>query len=202
MFTQLPAVRDKTHGGLGIGLTLAKRLVELHEGNIEARSDGPGLGSQFVVTLPVSEEHDMQDAQSGGTPSIEAGGCRVLVAEDDRDAAEMMEVMLQYKGHDVRIASDGVQAVALAEAFEPQIAFLDIGMPRMDGYEAARRIRAAMGSRIMLVALTGWGQDEDKRRSREAGFDHHLTKPPEPDMLDRLIAMCLTRERPDADART
>ena len=200
MFTQLPAVRDKTHGGLGIGLTLAKRLVELHHGTIEARSDGPGRGSQFIVALPVSEEHVTADVEPAGSPAVAAGGCRVLVAEDDRDAAEMMEVMLQYKGHDVRIASDGEQAVAIAKEFNPQIAFLDIGMPRMDGYEAARRIRIAMGSRVMLVALTGWGQDEDKRRSREAGFDHHLTKPPEPDMLDHLIASCVTRERPDRTA--
>jgi len=124
----------------------------------------------------------------------------VLVAEDDGDAAEMMEVMLQYKGHDVRIAGDGVQALELAQSFLPQIAFLDIGMPRMDGYEAARSIRAALGSRVMLVALTGWGQDEDKRRSLEAGFDHHLTKPPDPDVLDQLIAQSVSRLRPDARA--
>ena len=196
MFTQLPAERDKTHGGLGIGLTLAKRLIELHHGTIEARSDGPGRGSQFIVKLPVSEEHAVADSTTTAAATLAPRGCRVLVAEDDRDAAEMMEAMLHHKGHDVRIAFDGEQAVAIAEAFEPQIAFLDIGMPRMDGYEAARRIRGALGSRVMLVALTGWGQDEDKRRSREAGFDHHLTKPPEPEMLDQLIAMCVRRERP------
>ena len=200
MFTQLPAVRDRTHGGLGIGLTLAKRLVELHGGSIEARSDGPGLGSQFVVQLPVAEERGAQNVAPTEAPASTAGACRVLVAEDDRDAAEMMEVMLRYKGHDVRLASDGVQAVEIADAFKPHIAFIDIGMPRMDGYEAARRIRAALGSGILLVALTGWGQDEDKRRSREAGFDHHLTKPPEPDMLDRLIALHAPHERPDARA--
>ena len=197
MFTQLHD-RDRTHGGLGIGLTLAKRLVELHEGTIEARSDGPGLGSQFIVTLPLSDVRDIEAVETTATAPASPGGCRVLVAEDDHDAAEMMEVMLQYKGHDVRIAHDGVQAVAIAEAFAPRIAFLDIGMPRMDGYDAARRIRAALGSRIVLVALTGWGQDEDKRRSREAGFDHHLTKPPEPDMLDHLIAMCMAQDRPSA----
>ena len=101
----------------------------------------------------------------------------------------MMRVMLSFKGHDVRVATDGVQAVALAEQFDPHIGFLDIGMPRMDGYEAARRF-APPWPRVVLVALTGWGQDEDKRRSREAGFDHHLTKPPEPEVLARLIAEC------------
>ena len=117
-------------------------------------------------------------------------GCRVLVAEDNPDAAEMMRVMLRLKGHDVRIARDGVIAVDIARAFVPHVAFLDIGMPRMDGYEAARQIRLLQGKTVLLVALTGWGQDEDRERSLEAGFDHHLTKPPEPDVLDDLIAEC------------
>ena len=120
--------------------------------------------------------------------------CRVLVAEDSPDAAEMMSLMLGMKGHDVRVAADGEEAVAIGVAFEPQIAFVDIGMPRMDGFEVARRLRERLGRRVRLVALTGWGQDEDRRRSREAGFDHHLTKPPEPEVLDKLIAEC-TLER-------
>jgi len=106
----------------------------------------------------------------------------------------MMSLMLGMKGHDVRVAADGEEAVAIGLAFEPQIAFVDIGMPRMDGFEVARRLRERLGRRVRLVALTGWGQDEDRRRSREAGFDHHLTKPPEPDVLDQLIAEC-TPER-------
>jgi CheY-like chemotaxis protein len=101
--------------------------------------------------------------------------------------------MLEFKGHDVRVATDGLRAVEIAAAFKPQIAFLDIGMPRMDGYEAARRIRALLGRDVTLVALTGWGQDEDKRRSRDVGFDQHLTKPPEPDVLERLIYQCAER---------
>jgi PAS domain S-box-containing protein len=189
MFTQLQPHRDRTHGGLGIGLTLARRLVELHGGTIAARSEGPGRGSTFTVTLPATMRAAHADRVR--TPSGEiAGQCRVLLAEDNADAAEMMRVMLTFGGHDVCVARDGVEAVAIAETFDPQIAFLDIGMPRMDGYEAARRIRARLGSRIMLVALTGWGQDEDKRLSREAGFDHHLTKPPEPDVVEELIARC------------
>jgi CheY-like chemotaxis protein/anti-sigma regulatory factor (Ser/Thr protein kinase) len=194
MFTQLQAHRDRTHGGLGIGLTLARRMVELHGGTIEAQSEGAGRGCTFVVRLPVASPNAAARTSPHQT-GTSARGCRILVAEDNADAADMMRLMLEVKGHDVRVAADGVQAVALAQTFRPQIAFLDIGMPRMDGYAAARRIRELMRDRVLLVALTGWGQDEDKRRSREAGFDHHLTKPPEPDLLDRLIEEC-GRSRP------
>jgi PAS domain S-box-containing protein len=193
LFTQLQAHRDRTHGGLGIGLTLAKRLVEMHGGTIEASSEGPGLGSAFVVRLPLAATPEAVGAPGSRAAARVDAKCRVLIAEDNPDAAEMMQVMLAVKGHDVRVAADGVQAVALADAFDPHIVFLDIGMPRMDGYEAARHIRNQLGSHVILVALTGWGQDEDKRRSREAGFDHHLTKPPEPEILDRLIAACAER---------
>jgi PAS domain S-box-containing protein len=191
MFTQVQAHRDRTQGGLGIGLTLAKRLVELHGGSIEATSPGPGLGSRFVVRLPLSVETRVEEAPAIGADAVAAGTARVLVAEDNPDAAEMMRVMLGLKGHDVRVAADGVQAVAVAQRFHPHIAFIDIGMPRMDGYEVADRLRRMLGSSVVLVALTGWGQDEDKRRSRDAGFDHHLTKPPEPDVLEQLIAGCI-----------
>ena len=190
MFMQVQEFRDRTQGGLGIGLTLAKRLVELHGGTIQAHSDGPGQGSTFTVQIPIAAGVHPRQAETSGCVEESGGECRVLVAEDNPDFAEMLRVMLTFKGHDVRVATHGVQAVALAEQFDPHIAFLDIGMPGMDGYEAARRIRERLGRRIVLVALTGWGQDEDKRRSRDAGFDHHLTKPPEPEILDRLIADC------------
>ncbi len=188
MFTQLQEHRDRTHGGLGIGLTLARRLVELHAGTIEASSEGPGRGSRFTVRLPCAQTvgASIESAHHEAAPSAP---CRVLVADDNPDAAEMMRLMLGLTGHDVRLAEDGVKAVEVARSFEPDIAFLDIGMPRVDGYEAARRIRK-LGRPIMLVALTGWGQDEDKQRSREAGFDHHLTKPPDRDVLERLIGEC------------
>jgi CheY-like chemotaxis protein len=191
MFTQLQAHRDRTYGGLGIGLTLARRLVELHGGRIEAKSEGSGHGSRFSVELPVLEAE-----MPGISPVREVGGppipCRVLVADDNQDAAEMLRLMLGLKGHDVRVATDGLHAIEIAKGFEPDVAFLDIGMPGIDGYETARRIRA-LGRRILLVALTGWGQDEDKQRSREAGFDHHITKPPEREMLERLITECAAR---------
>ena len=122
---------------------------------------------------------------------------RVLIAEDNADAAEMLRLMLAFKGHEVKVAVDGLQAVEMAETFKPHIAFIDIGMPRMDGHDAARRIRDRLGRHVMLVALTGWGHDEDKRRSIESGFDHHLTKPPEPEVLDRLIAERLAQFRND-----
>jgi CheY-like chemotaxis protein len=191
MFTQLQGHRDRTMGGLGIGLALVRRLVQLHGGSIEAESRGPGLGSCFTVRLPLMRRDDRVDTRR--EPKLDAvpvPACRVLIADDNADTAEMMRMMLDYKGHEVRVAGDGVEAVGLADTFAPKIAFLDIGMPRMDGYEAARRIRTRLGRRIVLVALTGWGQDDDKRRSHEAGFDHHLTKPPEPEVLDRLIASC------------
>jgi PAS domain S-box-containing protein len=193
MFTQLQAHRDRTYGGLGIGLTLSRRLVQLHGGTITAFSDGPGHGSRFTVRLPLAGVA-AQAEREGADRAARAARCRVLVAEDSPDAAEMLSLMLGMKGHDVRVAADGEEAVAIGVAFEPQIAFVDIGMPRMDGFEVARRLRGRLGSRVRLVALTGWGQDEDRRRSREAGFDHHLTKPPEPDVLDQLIAEC-TPER-------
>jgi CheY-like chemotaxis protein len=123
----------------------------------------------------------------------------VLVAEDNADAAEMMRVV-PVNGHDVRVAADGAEAVAVAKTFRPHIAFIDIGMPRLDGYEVADRLRRMDGPPIVLVALTGWGQDEDKRRSRDAGFDHHLTKPPEPDVVQRLIAACADSPASDGPA--
>ncbi|MBA2605005.1 MAG: response regulator [Acidobacteria bacterium] len=194
MFTQLQRFRDRTQGGLGIGLTLAKRLTELHRGSITARSKGEGRGSIFTVTLPALEmAHG--PVEGSGTPRQAApASCRILIADDSPDTLEMMRLMLSLQGHRVSTAADGLAAVAEAEAFRPELAFLDIGMPRMDGYEAARRIRDLLGSAVVLVALTGWGQDEDRQRSREAGFNHHLTKPPDPDALDELIAACMCKD--------
>jgi len=193
MFTQLHAQGDRTTSGLGVGLSLARRLVDLHGGTIDAHSEGPGRGSEFVIRLPLAAVAVTNEMSHLHPRPLPAGACRVLIAEDNSDAAEMMRVMLCFGGHDVKVASDGVQAVAIAEALRPDVAFIDIGMPRMDGYEAARRIRRALGDRVMLVALTGWGQEDDKARAREAGFDHHLTKPAEPEMMERMITDCAAR---------
>jgi PAS domain S-box-containing protein len=190
MFTQLDHSLDRARGGLGIGLALARRLIEMHGGTIEARSEGTGRGSAFTIRLPVvaqgptEEKGRDRERHAQGTAATR----RILIAEDDQDAAEMLRMMLAYTGHEVRVAADGIQAAALAEEFHPHVALLDIGMPRMDGYETARSLRQAHGNGIVLIALTGWGQDEDKARALKAGFDHHLTKPADPDVLQRLIA--------------
>jgi PAS domain S-box-containing protein len=186
MFMQLDRSSDRAQSGLGIGLALAKRLIELHDGSIEVRSPGRGRGTTFIVRLPATTPRIEQPVPEG--PQKAAASCRVLIAEDIPDAAEMLRLMVESMGHEVRVAADGVQAVSIAREFVPRIALLDIGMPRMDGYEAARQIRAAMGTDVVLVALTGWGQDDDHRRAREAGFDRHLTKPADPRVLEALIA--------------
>jgi signal transduction histidine kinase len=195
MFVQIDPGSSRARSGLGIGLALTKRLVELHEGSIEARSGGAGAGTTFVVRLPLVAAPEESEPREE-FPRVAAGRCRVLVAEDIPDAAEMMRLMIECMGHDVRVAADGVEAVALAKQFNPQIALLDVGMPRMDGYEAARRIRAALGDEILLVALTGWGQEDDQRQAFAAGFDRHLTKPAEPDVLEDLIASAVHSAKP------
>ena len=188
MFTQLQEHRAWTQGGLGIGLTLARRLIDLHGGSIEAASEGPDRGTRVTVRLPLAEA-GAAVAAAPVAAAVPVRPCRILVADDNVDAAEMLRLMLGLQGHDVRVARDGVQAVQLAETFKPNVAFLDLGMPRMDGCDAARRIRS-LGHPVLLVALTGWGRDEDKELARQAGFDHHLTKPPDREALERLIVSC------------
>jgi PAS domain S-box-containing protein len=191
MFTQVDRSLERSQGGLGIGLSLVKRLVEMHGGTVEAHSDGPGKGCKFVVRLPVvlSLVQESQRVTGDGDQAGRLGGRRILVVDDNRDAAESLAMMLHMMGNEVRTAHDGLEAVAAAEAFRPDVVLLDLGMPKLNGYAAARRIRQQPWGRDMaLVALTGWGQDDDRRKSKEAGFDHHLVKPVEASALERLLA--------------
>jgi PAS domain S-box-containing protein len=190
MFVQADRRLKGAQGGMGIGLSLVKGLVELHGGAVEARSDGPGKGSEFVVALPLlaAPPPDEAPGEAAGRPA-RAAPRRVLVVDDHVDAAESLAMLLRVQGHEVRVAHDGPAALRLAEADPPEIAFLDIGMPGMTGHELARRFREREGLRgVTLVAMTGWGQAEDRRRTSEAGFDHHLVKPADLDALQALLA--------------
>jgi len=188
MFTQVDRSIERSEGGLGIGLWLVRRLVELHGGTVEARSDGPGKGSAFVVALPPATG---PAPATTAQPSASAprAGRRILVVDDNRDSATSLALMLQLMGNETRTAHDGAEGIEAAAAFRPDVMLLDLGMPRLNGYDAARKIREQpWGRNLVLVALTGWGQDSDRARSREAGFDHHLVKPVEPATLERLLA--------------
>jgi signal transduction histidine kinase/ActR/RegA family two-component response regulator len=183
MFTQLAGPGS---GGLGIGLALVRGIAELHGGRAEARSDGPGRGSEFRITLPLAPAaHHAAPAPAGDEAAAVRGqACRVLIVDDNVDAVEMMAALLEMHGHEVRVAHDAESALAAARDFSPEAAVLDIGLPGTDGYELARRFRQDERTRhVRLVALTGWGQDGDRARARDAGFDAHLTKPAEPELI-------------------
>jgi CheY-like chemotaxis protein len=188
MFSQVKSTQDRSEGGLGIGLALAKGVVKLHGGTIEARSAGIGRGSEFIVRIP---RRSVAQASRGNATSASAGtgiGRQILIADDNRDAADSLAMLLRMEGHTVTVVHDGRQALASIEAAPPDVALLDIGMPEMDGYEVARRVRIQMRGRpIMLVAVTGWGQAGDKSRALAAGFDMHFTKPIEPQRLMELL---------------
>jgi PAS domain S-box-containing protein len=192
MFSQVESALERSQGGLGIGLSLVEGLVELHGGAVEARSGGPGKGSEFTVRLPIVglPEQAPQESSAAGEKSRGGPKCRILVVDDLRDAANSLAMMLRMMGHETRTAYDGLEAVQTAAIFQPHVVLLDIGLPKLNGYEAARTIRnESWGGNVALVALTGWGQEEDKRRSLEAGFDHHLTKPVDPAALEKLLAL-------------
>ena len=180
--------RGSRSSGLGIGLALARRLAELHGGSLEAASEGPGRGAQFTVTLPLAPAAAKETPPETSDPAPLASR-RILVVDDNRDAADSLGMLLRSFGAEVKVARDGRSALEAFDAWRPQAVLLDIGMPEMDGYEVARAIRARENaSRVPLVALTGWGQEEDRRRAREAGFDHHLVKPVELGALRSLLA--------------
>ncbi len=185
-FVQAPQQRDRPRGGLGLGLALVHRIVQLHGGTVEARSDGPGRGSEFVVRLPAVSPPDPGPA--GGAPARRAPGRRILIVEDNADARESLRLLLELGGHDVVEAEDGVRGLDLAVGVRPDLALVDVGLPGLDGYELARKLRAtAEGRDLRLVALTGYGQPEDRRRALAAGFDAHLVKPVDPDRLAELL---------------
>jgi PAS domain S-box-containing protein len=192
LFVQGDQSLAHTSGGLGIGLTLVHRLVTLHHGRVQAHSDGPGRGSLFTIALPLSET----SAASAPVVAVPARGpaAAVLLIEDNADARQSLRTLLEREGHRVDEAADGASGLARAEATEPDIVLIDIGLPSMDGYEVARRIRARRGATPILVAITGYGQADDRRRALEAGFDAHLTKPVFPDHLSQVLAT-LARDR-------
>ena len=191
MFAQADRSLERSDGGLGVGLTLVRRLVELHGGTVEARSEGRNLGAEFIVRLPVQRKVAARArSESPDTHSKSATtSLRVLVVDDNVDSATTMAALLSMCGHEVRTAHDGVRALAEVKRFKPDVAILDIGMPRMNGYAVARRIREAFNTaQPLLIAVTGWGQDEDRDRSKAAGFDHHLVKPVDPAALSALVS--------------
>jgi CheY-like chemotaxis protein len=189
MFTQAEQSRARAQGGLGIGLTLVKRLVELHGGTVTAHSEGPGAGSAFVIRLPISDEAQLTEAGTrGGAVLSAASSLRILIVDDNRDAADGLAILLHNYGSETRTAYDGLEALQVAEEFRPDVVLLDIGMPKADGREVARRLRREpWGARTCVIAVTGWSNETDRARSKEAGFDHHLVKPLDTAELTRLL---------------
>jgi two-component system, chemotaxis family, CheB/CheR fusion protein len=199
MFAQIDDARRRSRGGLGIGLTLVRDLVQMHGGSVSAHSPGPGLGSEFIVRLPLAEGLAVVPVQPRVRPSM-LQPLRVLVVDDNHDAADSLGMLLKFLGAEIRLAYDGNAALDALESFDPDLVLLDIGMPGMDGYEVAKRIRRHPGfAHLKLIALTGWGQEEDRRRTAAAGFDHHLIKPTGIEALRGLLA---TIEARDASRRT
>jgi CheY-like chemotaxis protein len=200
-FNQADRSLDRSRGGLGLGLALVKGLVDLHGGDVRAASAGLGQGSELVLRLPLEPPAGAPEpgpAAKAPLPSNASsnGGRRILVIEDNADAAESMQLLLELAGHRVATAPDGPSGLAAVQRFRPEVVLCDIGLPGgMDGYAVARRLRGEGGAPLALIALTGYGQEEDQRRSREAGFDLHLTKPVDPERLKRLLT-----ELPPPDA--
>ena len=190
MFVQLDTSLERSVSGLGIGLTLAKNLVELHGGTMEVHSAGAGQGSEFVVRLPILVEAPEQPPPEAAVSELKtASGRRILVVDDNEDSAESLTILLSLAGNETHTAYDGLEAIEAAAAFKPDVILLDIGLPKLNGYEVARKIRQQpWGQTVVLVALTGWGQEEDRRRSQDAGFNYHLTKPIDPLTLTDLLA--------------
>ena len=187
-FSQWTASDEQPSGGLGIGLALVRGILELHGGSVAASSAGPGQGSCFEVRLRVAKGYDKKLPAAAAPQAVAPAGLRVLIADDNRDAADSLSRILTLYGYEVSVAYDGLSALELSAAFQPSVAVLDIGMPGANGYDVARSLRETHGRKLKLIALTGWGQEDDRRRAAEAGFDHHMTKPVDPQTLNELIA--------------
>ena len=195
MFAQVDTSLERSRDGLGIGLTLVKTLVELHGGGVEAHSDGLGRGSEFTVRLPVLAAAERPAPVPPPVEAIPTTGRRVLIVDDNEDGAESLAMLLELGGHETHKAHDGLAAMEAAERLRPDALLLDIGLPKLNGYEVCSRIRKEpWGRDLLMVALTGWGQDEDRHRSREAGFDAHIVKPVDPGALLALLASSPARE--------
>jgi CheY-like chemotaxis protein/nitrogen-specific signal transduction histidine kinase len=192
MFWQVDHAFERAQGGLGIGLTLVRQLVDLHGGTVSVCSDGIGRGSEFTVRLPASiesaTERERPAVKRESAPRRATDSERILVVDDNQDSAESLALFLRLQGHDTRTAHDGVAALEVEREFEPRIVLLDIGLPRLNGYDTAREIRARRGRTVTIVAMTGWSQAEHRRRTMEAGFDRHLVKPVDPVVLRELLA--------------
>jgi len=189
MFSQIDGAAARSEGGLGIGLALVKGLLELHGGTIDARSDGLGRGSEFIVLLPLTAATPSEASATDVDVPPVARGRRVMVADDNKDAADSLAMLLELGGHEVRVAHRGRAALELAQTFRPDVAIIDIGMPDLSGYEVAKELRReSWGTGICLIALTGWGQDDDRQRAKDAGFDRHMTKPVEAWALEELLS--------------
>jgi CheY-like chemotaxis protein len=190
---------EHSQGGLGIGLTLVKRLTEMHGGSIQARSAGEGQGSEFIVRLPVLSQEEVAAQHGPDVASESQQQRRVLIVDDNHDSADSLAMLMQITGNKTYMAHDGLKAVEAIEKYRPEVVLLDIGLPGLDGHEVCRRVREQpWGKDIVVIALTGWGQEDDRRKSEEAGFDGHLVKPVDYDQLLELLAS-LTNEREKVD---
>jgi CheY-like chemotaxis protein len=191
LFSQGGVEKGSMGGGLGIGLSLVKQLVELHHGRVTARSEGTGRGSEFRVYLPLASEQQLPAASQPSAQKRDsvATPLRILVVDDSEDAAHTLATLLEISGYEMHIAHDGEQALAVAESCRPDVVLLDIGMPKLNGYEVCRRFRELdWGRRMIVIALTGWGQDQDRQRTADAGFNHHLVKPADPAALLQMLS--------------
>ena len=188
MFSQADRSLERNTMGLGVGLSLSRRLVELHGGSIEVKSEGSGRGAQFTVRIPVLHTDIGRERPTAPTALSRAGARhRILLADDNRDFAVSLAALLRGMGNEVRVEHDGAAALGAAEDFRPDLAFLDIGLPKLNGFDLARKLRELNPGRVQLVAVTGWGQEADRKLAREAGFDDYIVKPIELDKLQSLL---------------